>query len=141
MIKLQTQSDPKGCVSACIAMLLNRPVEEVTAHFHGDYINGCRTACHYLTSHGVRLVAGDPEGVIDWDRTFLLGVPSLNLPGIMHQIIVTTYNYEIKVFDPNEGYFGRKFYSEIIEPGATALLGFRIDYEIIWCPAMGEDAS
>lgn len=141
MIKLQTQCDPKGCVSACIAMLLNRPVEEVTAEFHADYHAGVIKTRKYLEDHGVRLVAGDPEGGLDWDKMFLLGVPSLNLPGIMHQIIVTTFGDEFRVYDPNEGYAGRLFYSEVTEPGARHILGYRIDYEVLWCPAMGEDAA
>lgn len=141
MIKLQVQCDPKGCVSACIAMLLNRPVEEVTAEFHEDYRSGKKRARDFLEANGVRLVAGDPEGDLREDGIYLLGVPSLNLPGIMHQIIAVTDNDGFRVYDPNEGYTGRLFYSEVAEPGSKPILGYRIDYEILWCPAMGEDAA
>lgn len=135
----QTQCHPRGCVSACLAMLLNRPVEEVTAEFHEKYMAGEINMRKYLTSQGVELMNGDPEGQMYHGHVYLVSVPSLNLPSMMHEVLMDLRDDHV-IFDPNVGYEGRKYYTlkaASHDENAVPLSGFCIDYRVISCPAMG----
>ena len=54
MIKHVKQPTLNTCVSACLAMILNRPVEEVIAEFHDRYYNNWEiTISEYLVQNNV----------------------------------------------------------------------------------------
>lgn len=126
------------CTCACVAMLANVTLEEVIAE--------CATE--------VEKVGTIPEQ-LDWllqrfdithikyvqqqmyyNRLFLVAVPSLNLPGHLHHIIVDMREGQgkVKYYDPNEGYPGRKTYNLTDFPEDT-LFGYSDVTEIIlWEP-------
>ena len=56
----------------------------------------------------------------------------------MHQLLID-FRDGFTIYDPNIGYEGRKYYTAAevsYDENAVPLKGFRIDYEIIDCPAM-----
>lgn len=54
-IRPQIQPTSKSCVSACLAMLLNRPAAEVVKEFHDNYMSGHRDVEWYLTQQGLKV--------------------------------------------------------------------------------------
>jgi len=130
VIKHQTQPTPNSCLSACLAMILNKPVLEVMGEFHDSYYDNHgenrllpedylkRYSCINLASSGKTNQNLTDKGV------YLLAVPSLNIKGGLHSIV-----YEIKqsedgfwhhtIYDPNMGYKGREYYVNNLYDNAT----------------------
>ena len=135
---LQTQPTPHSCVSACLAMLLDVPVEEVHEEFHFPYRNFEMSILEYAHKKGMMFVSGQSDSVLYYGMVYLLAVPSLNIKSGVHQIIVDTRNHKFQIYDPNEGYAGRLFYSEAWEPGASLLNSYTVDFKVLWCPLMGD---
>lgn len=115
------QPTPNTCLSACLAMILNKPVGVVIADFHSKYYDdfgGDRLLPEdYLRQHNCMHLG--PQGKTNQSLkdkgVYLLAVPSLNIKGGLHSIL-----YEIKqledgfwshtIYDPNMGYGGREYY-------------------------------
>lgn len=98
-LKHQYQPTPYTCVHACLAMLLDKPVEEVVEEV--GYPNGMRQqellACldHYDLMHAPTLF-----GKL-WFGWQLVCVPSLNNRGGLHQILVHYEKGKYTVLDPS----------------------------------------
>jgi len=114
IIKHQHQQQPtdNSCASACIAMLLNVPVEDVIKKFHDQYKAGEININHYLLNRGLTV-----EPVLSdywqtkWGHLYLLAVPSLNTKANLHSIIVDCrLEGKIDIYDPNMGKEGKNYY-------------------------------
>jgi len=129
-IKLVQQSTDNGCMSACIAMVLDLPLDEVMEAFHDDYHEGEIRAEDYIRMRGVDVELLFAAGSrVYSDQLYIVSVPSLNLEGINHVVVMDTRNNETKVFDPNEGREGKRYYTKVDsklndDPLAFPLKGF-----------------
>lgn len=136
-IKHKTQPTVMSCMAACLAMLLDRDVEEVDNEFSLDYVRGYIDVASYLYRQGIfaqpHVTAGMHQ--IRPGRLYLATVPSLQLPGLFHQIIIDARFDGVTVYDPAKGLEGKQYYSydHIAEENELAypLRSFLIDYEII----------
>lgn len=133
----KTQPTMMSCMAACLAMLLDRDVEEVDNEFSLDYVRGYIDVATYLYRQGIfaqpHITAGMHQ--IYPGRLYLATVPSLQLPGLFHQIIIDARFGDVKVYDPCKGLQGKQYYSyDHTAEGndlAYPLRSFLIDYEII----------
>lgn len=108
------QTLSNNCVSACLSMITGKTIDEVTAEFHQPYVDMQTEVSDYLDANGVtyqRLYAGERN--IKPDTAYLAVVPSLNIPGALHQIVIetTTDGEQWWVYDPNEGREGKQSYA------------------------------
>lgn len=126
----QTASD--ACVATCCAMLLNRPAEEVVDEFHSDFTNYIKTVEEYLRENGVIVRRTDDRTTLLYERIYMLLVPSLNTPGMFHEILADTRGGQITIYDPSRHYR----YSILPEKGEHPLLSWVIDYEVVEAPAL-----
>lgn len=126
------------CVSACLAMILNKPVEKVIEEFHSRYYNNWEiTISEYLTKNGVphHCSEGGGRETLHRGGLFLCTVPSLNIPGALHQIVIDMTDHKFIVHDPIKGWEGKKFYvgpdQDPEEPGAFIIHTWVKDVEIL----------
>lgn len=135
-IKLVQQPTADSCTSACLSMLTGIPVNEVISDFHHRWKdpNDGYDPSSYLMEKGCPfIVSRDPfNNFLVWGRVYLLTVPSLNVEGGLHHIVVDVRGEEEKVFDPNEGKEGRRYYygwsgATIKSPLAVKLHGWIVD--------------
>lgn len=113
-IKHQTQPIPTGCVMTCLAMLLGRPVLELCERYHVHYyIKQNFEIFDMLEEEGIeyrRVLSGciarmDPYGL------YWLAVPSLNLPGQMHAVLVDYRDpTRPQCYDPAKGLPNTRYY-------------------------------
>lgn len=102
-MELQQQTIHNGCVCACIAMLSGRPVEEVTKDYHHLLWGGGFRTSELLTREQIPFVVLGTEDNSVWaGRVYLACVPSLNLPGSFHAILIDARSGEMEVLDPAE---------------------------------------
>lgn len=113
MKELKHQQQPTGntCTSACLAMLLDEDVSGIVDEFHQAWRAGTESPATFLKKRGVDfLVHGDPyDNRLEWGKVFLLTVPSLNIIGGLHHIVIDLRD-EVKVLDPNKGKEWKKYY-------------------------------
>ena len=132
----QQQPTSKNCVCTCLAMLLEKPADEVISEFHDDYIKGINVDI-YLSNYGI-LARAMLTTVRGWSdgKLYLIAVPSLNTESFMHQIICDCRDPKnFKVFDPNQGRIDKKYYvwkhpNELQELEVN-LESYVFDYEIV----------
>ena len=147
MIELQIQPDGYSCVSTCLAMTVGIPVEVIIeAGWHKKYREDDESIRDMLAFYQVpfteyhtldRVALAHIETGVLW-----VTVASLNNPQGWHQILIEVYNTPEdilwKVFDPQAGREGQRYYTDIEElaesdPLATKLEGgYIID---AWIPA------
>ncbi|MGL5525651.1 MAG: hypothetical protein ACRDCY_18040 [Aeromonas veronii] len=105
-IEYQGQTLANNCVSACLAMVLNKPVEQVTEEFHNKYWQHAKTPFDYLKDYGCSgfVPTVDKAGKLQEGYIYLLRVPSLSERGQFHGILLDARNVNIceppKVYDP-----------------------------------------
>lgn len=138
MIKHVKQPTLNTCVSACLAMILNKPVEDVIEEFHSRYYNNWEiTISEYLTKNGVKHHCSEGGGreTLHMGGLFLCTVPSLNIPGALHQIVIDMTDHKFIVHDPIKGWEGKKFYvgpdQDAEETGAFIIHTWVKDVEIL----------
>jgi len=118
-------------------MVLNRPIDEVTAEFHDDYLSGDLWIHEYLKRHGVEFqtmsLLDDPES----GYVYIASVPSLNLKGHSHQIIIDTRVEEngAVLIDPQKGRGGKEWYVNLapgseLGPGEFQVITCNYDYRL-----------
>lgn len=134
-IILQNQPGFNMCVSACIAMLTNRPVDHIVDEFHKPFFNFEIEIDAYLEKLGVRAVRTEDRSTLASGGVFLLTVPSLNSVGKFHQVIFDARTNT--VYDPARPPAQRYEYEVSGEPGFTGLMCWVIDYEIVHAPLIG----
>lgn len=104
----QTRSD--NCVCACIAYLTGKPVQEITDLYHSDLWSNRLNISDILEAEELNFKMLSPEQSSVYPGTvYLACVPSLNLPGSFHAIIIDTRSDEVEVLDPAEE--GKERYS------------------------------
>ena len=135
IVELVTQTLPLNCVSACLAMILNKPIDVVTNEFHEGYINIEIDPHEYLDGQGIRytrLLAGQRN--LEPGKLYMLSTPSVNIMGGMHAILVqVTQDGRWFLWDPNEGRAGRivvgSFGDEEPPTGYAQLKSYIPEYE------------
>lgn len=137
---LQRQPDQHTCVAACLAMVLNRPVQEVVDEFHADFEQRKHEVDQYACTQGALLARTEDRQRLQANKVYFLLVPSLNSPGMFHQVLADT-RHGFEIFDParqgTQAYCGRSEFDLMGEPGYTQILTWIIDYEVIHAPAIG----
>lgn len=124
------QQTSKTCASACLAMLLGESLVTIVNEFHDKYLEGSTTPYTYLKEKGLYPKRRySDESSVEWDKVYLLAVPSLNMPGAMHSILLDTrYGSAPLLYDPQKG--ASKFYQiPGSDEGGVDLLHFVIDAE------------
>lgn len=123
-------------------MLTGVDVDKVISDFHEKYTNREMTPSDYLLGAGVHhLVNNNPfDSAIDDGSVYLLTVASLNSDGGMHSIIVDLRGKNEKVFDPNKGVDGKRYYvgwSQNTNEGSLAvnLMVWKKDLEVFFLGA------
>lgn len=108
-----TQDLPSSCVSACLAMALGLPQEQVIAEFHDDYFQGKTTLGKYLTSKGITFTPIGFEETFypeddEEEHVYFMTVPSLNIEGGLHEIIWHWWEGGNRIYDPAQGFITKK---------------------------------
>lgn len=113
IIQHQTQPCPVSCVATCIAMITGCPVDLVVDQFHREYRKGDLSIGDMLRSIGLAFKSFDSaeRQSLDEDGVYLVSVPSLNIQGGMHQVVIEMADGEWTVLDPNLGRDDRLYYS------------------------------
>lgn len=114
LISHQQQPCGLSCFATCMAMLMARPAEVVREHIHNSYREKGLSLGEVLDSLELPFSDFKTAGRnnIDKPGVWVAAVPSLNLVGIMHQVLVEVLPSGVwAVFDPNEGKEGKKFYT------------------------------
>ena len=135
-INHQIQPTWDSCVSACIAMISDRLVEEVTEEFHELYIDQKIEVDEYLHRKGIKcrpLVSVNAEFMLG--RFYMLSVPSLNKDAHMHAILAYwDDDQQFRIEDPNKGKEGKRYYiepdKEPLNDNELCMVGYSSDYEV-----------
>lgn len=113
LIQHQTQPCPVSCVSTCLAMLKAAPADEVIEKMHLRYREKGMTMREMLDELQIPFESFDTCGHSGLEEygAYLCTVPSLNIVGGTHQIIIEmTLDDDYHVVDPVQGRDGRKYY-------------------------------
>ena len=124
------RQEPKGCVLACIAMIVGRELSEITKMFEEvlqmKLTDGVSTTelLVLLNLLGVIYIHYNPARMF-WGRMYLVTVPSKNFPTVSHVIIVDYRDVEkgaiiydpsdLEVYTKEDFESGKVGYSEVIE--------------------------
>ena len=138
---LEHQTQPTGmtCVCTCLAMLCGRPASDLIELYHHSYYNEqTLDVSDILRIEGFifkQEMAGRVQTLLP-GAVYLLTVPSLNIKGGLHQILVDYRDPERpQALDPAKGYTGRMYYTiDSIEAdekdNAFLLFSWIVDYTI-----------
>lgn len=133
-IKLQKQTAHNGCVAACLAMLLDRPVSEVTEEFNKAYHAYETDPVSYAQAHGLEINYPHPSkfaNITHYGYIYVLTVPSLNTPGMLHSVVCDCRTPgDIKVYDPATGQVYMSPDEYIGTPGTTKLVSWVVSYVV-----------
>lgn len=128
-----TQPDDKTCVSACLAMVLGRDVDEVIVEFHKAFMSNIMRPAEYIRRNGklAREFSG-LERVMMVGNVYLLAVPSLNREATLHSVVCDTRGDSLEILDPRkDGEHKYYVYDKYDDPLAIQMNGFVIDVEVI----------
>jgi len=133
LIKHQTQPCTVSCVATCLAMLVDEPVQGLIDQFHERYRAGATSMGQLLKELEIPCTSFDSLSLptlVD-EGAYLVSVPSLNIQGGMHQIIIEVTDENYFVHDPVKGIEGKLFYGRRGETfpaeGEVELNGFVVD--------------
>lgn len=113
LITHQRQPCPVSCVTTCMAMILNRPVETLM-DTHKMYVEECPGTGELLTQLGIPYHEFGTAGSNPCNQpgVWVCAVPSLNIPASLHQILIEVApDMRWCILDPNRGKDGKKFYT------------------------------
>ena len=110
----QTQTLDNNCVCTACAIVMGVPAQEVTDKWHDRYMSNDEhvNEATILASYGfmTRPYLSIDNQVV-WGNVYLLAVPSLNIIGGMHSIVLDLREEGCnKLYDPAKGREGRKHY-------------------------------
>lgn len=99
------QAAGNGCMSACLAMLTEIPVEQIMADFHDSYRSKLITPQMFLANKGIKWKYEERAddrlvGYLDQGFIYLMSVPSLSRKNETHSILVDYRGEEPIVLDP-----------------------------------------
>lgn len=129
----QTKLD---CVCTCMAMLCGLPRREVAKRFHARYlINSEINISDILWELKIPFRECRQEETILPDKLYVVSVPSLNMENRLHLILVDwRMRSVLKIFDPNQGVSGRRYYVPHENPkykNQATFKGYHAEYEIL----------
>lgn len=129
----QTQLD---CVCTCMGMLSGLPRREVVKRFHVNYLIDCEiNVSDILWALNIPFRECHQEETLMPGKLYVVSVPSLNMETRLHLILVDRrVGSELKVFDPNQGVRGRRYYvphSNTKFKHQVTLGGYHAEYEIL----------
>lgn len=132
LISHQVQPTYNTCFSTCMAMLKCEPVGYVVSKLHDWYFAGGVSTRQALEKLEIPFESFDTADlpVMTQDGAYLVAVPSLNIPGGMHQIICECFEGYHVVHDPAMGRPGCKHYVAALTegiPNEVQLYGYVID--------------
>lgn len=136
MIKHQTQPTFNTCMATCVAMIANVPAAEVIEEWHDKFHSGRAWLDDALDHYGILYLPGNHRKMqLINGFIYLATVPSLNVTGGLHQIVVVCQKGESPiVFDPAKGYESRMHYvvkhAEDLLPGEFNLTSWITDFAI-----------
>ena len=135
-INHQQQPTWNTCVSACVAMLLNKPVDEVVSEFHEDYRAERVDPDEYLMKNGVNCEVLLTNAKLEMGSIYLCSVPSLNKQALTHAILLDMRDEFWSLYDPNMGKEGKLYYvpnipDEEVEGNEVKLITAAPDIRII----------
>lgn len=113
----QKQPCPVSCVPTCLAMALGEPVADILKEFEQLNINISdgvypRELYYFLTYNVIGYERFLNTGLGLPSGSYLADVCSLAKVNMMHCVLVhVTADYEVFVFDPNEGRIAAKYYA------------------------------
>lgn len=137
-IKHQKQGE-MDCVCTCVAMISGVKRKYIRAKYHNRYMNDPDyNVDNILDDLNIKYRECHKKEDVLLGRVYIVTVPSINMPGYFHQIIIDARinksKPEIKIFDPNKGKRGRKYYVFTVSGKArnqVKLLSYILDYEIL----------
>lgn len=135
-MKHQTQPTHDSCVVTCCAMLASKPAKMAYEHFHEKLWDRTVNTEWILQSLGIESRRTFYEGGhVFKGHVYLAAVPSLNEPGLMHQIILDCRHEPLIVLDPAQGLPDRKYYAwepeKGVDPLAVPLISWLNEFEVI----------
>lgn len=112
-IKFVQQPTGDSCTSACLSMLTGIPIDEVIEKFHSDWKAKKSNPAVWLNQNGFNYeVNHNPFcHTAEWGSVYLLTVPSLNIVGGLHHIVMDLRSDTEVILDPNYGKVGKKYYT------------------------------
>ena len=129
-IEHQMQPCPTSCVSASLAMVTGLPVQIVVDRFHEAYHKFELSLRDMLEALNVPFKSFDTcdNNSLDEVGAYICHVPSLNMTGSHHQLVIEVTEDNYFILDPNVGRDGRKFY---VKRGEVAELGVELGGYVI----------
>lgn len=132
-----TQPTKYSCVTTSLAVLLGlTSPDSVVEQYHPQFFDGSKDVYTIMDELNInyRRPQRSRRNTLKKNKTYLVSVPSLNIPGGMHQVVFqVTDNWNIIVFDPAEGRPGRKFYQSthlVLSDNCVHPISWEIDAEI-----------
>lgn len=141
-VKLVQQPTNDSCVSACLAMVTGLDIETVYNEFHDPYYVKRNQSIHrYAAEKGVDLQpAYTCYNSLAERGVYLVTVPSLNIVGGLHEIVVDTRDGFINVYDPvRDGRYRYVSYADVTDCGPleVQLKSWLIDYRVMESKHLG----
>lgn len=109
-ITLRTQPTKNSCRSTCVAMLLGVTPNKVIQQFHDAYMNQNAKTTEYLKSNGLNATFCGERAVVKKRGAYICTVPSLNIPKLLHSVVVVIDETGMSLLDPNFHREGIKHY-------------------------------
>ncbi len=146
-MKFVMQPTSDTCTSACLSMLTGIDVGTVINEFHAGWKSSENKVnpSTYLTEKSIKhSVCSEPfSNILEWGSVYLLTVPSLNIDGGLHHIVVDLRNDTEVVLDPNKGREGRRYYIGWSQTASSSLEvklhAWLTDLEINLCEESAND--
>lgn len=110
-VKHVTQPTRYSCVHACLSMVTGVPVMELIERL-GEGGLGSDDEAMILTENGILPIClpDFTPHLMPYVGTYFATVPSINLEGTNHLVVVSLEDDKWVLYDPNEGREGRKSY-------------------------------
>lgn len=110
-MKLINQINDESCVHACLAMVAGADVNDVWARY--PFPLTPKQELTVLIEGRAWPIAQPPfDNQFPLCGTYLVSVPSLNVPGVLHRVVVLVGQTEVTCLDPQRGRKGKLFYTE-----------------------------
>lgn len=110
-MKLINQINDQSCVHACLAMVTGVDINEVWDRY--PFPLTPKQELTVLIEGRAWPIAQPPfDNQFPLCGIYLVSVPSLNVPGVLHRVVVVVGQTDVTCLDPQSGREGRKFYSE-----------------------------
>jgi hypothetical protein len=105
------QPTPHSCVHACLSMITGIPVESLIERFGDNGLNWAQEVT-VLVENKIwphRNIDAGPHP-FPLEGVYLATVPSLNIAGRSHRVVIDARSEGYTLYDPNKGRHGRSVY-------------------------------